>query len=52
MGDVTEPIWEKFLPLHDYLKESFPLLYVFFRFTCPEAPDDDVFSVTPTWNLL
>ncbi|KAG0709282.1 hypothetical protein DFH29DRAFT_1074996 [Suillus ampliporus] len=27
MGDVTEPVWEKFLPLHDYLKESFPLLH-------------------------
>ncbi|KAG1788203.1 uncharacterized protein HD556DRAFT_1434081 [Suillus plorans] len=27
MGDVTEPIWEKFFPLHDYLKDSFPLLY-------------------------
>lgn len=26
MGDVTEPVWEKFLPLHDYLKDSFPLL--------------------------
>lgn len=27
MGDVTEPVWEKFLPLHDYLKDSFPLLH-------------------------
>ncbi|KAG0709350.1 hypothetical protein DFH29DRAFT_1027587 [Suillus ampliporus] len=27
MGDVTEPVWEKFLPLHDYLEESFPLLH-------------------------
>lgn len=27
MGDVTEPVWEKFLPLHDYLKNSFPLLH-------------------------
>ncbi|KAG2157823.1 uncharacterized protein EDB93DRAFT_1238610 [Suillus bovinus] len=28
MGDVTEPVWEKFLPLHDYLKDSFPLLHL------------------------
>ncbi|OAX43947.1 carboxypeptidase S [Rhizopogon vinicolor AM-OR11-026] len=28
MGDVTEPAWEKFLPLHNYLKESFPLLHL------------------------
>ncbi|KAG1908133.1 uncharacterized protein F5891DRAFT_1179654 [Suillus fuscotomentosus] len=27
MGDVIETIWEKFLPLHYYLKESFPLLH-------------------------
>lgn len=27
MGDVTEPVWEKFLPLHDYLTDSFPLLH-------------------------
>lgn len=27
MGDVTEPVWEKFLPLHVYLKDSFPLLH-------------------------
>jgi Gly-Xaa carboxypeptidase len=27
MGDVTEPVWEKFLPLHDYLEDSFPLLH-------------------------
>ncbi|KAG1813402.1 hypothetical protein EV424DRAFT_1541815 [Suillus variegatus] len=27
MGDATEPIWEKFLPLHYYLKDSFPLLH-------------------------
>jgi Gly-Xaa carboxypeptidase len=27
MGDVTESVWEKFLPLHDYLKDSFPLLH-------------------------
>ncbi|KAG0707054.1 hypothetical protein DFH29DRAFT_1016640 [Suillus ampliporus] len=27
MGDVSEPIWEKFLSLHGYLKESFPLLH-------------------------
>lgn len=27
MGDVTEPVWEKFFPLHDYLKDSFPLLH-------------------------
>ncbi|KAG2066244.1 carboxypeptidase S [Suillus decipiens] len=27
MGDVTEPVWEKFLPLHGYLKDSFPLLH-------------------------
>ncbi|KAG1881228.1 hypothetical protein F4604DRAFT_1678821 [Suillus subluteus] len=27
MGEVAEPVWEKFLPLHDYLKDSFPLLH-------------------------
>ncbi|KAG1751297.1 uncharacterized protein EDB91DRAFT_598921 [Suillus paluster] len=25
--DVSEPVWEKFLPFHGYLKESFPLLH-------------------------
>ncbi|KAG0709347.1 hypothetical protein DFH29DRAFT_1027583 [Suillus ampliporus] len=33
MGDVTEPVWKKFLPLHDYLKESFPLLHTNLQLT-------------------